>query len=216
MAARDLYIVGTAGLAKEMAQLARQVDPDSQRWSGFVFVAEDPARTGESFSLGSIGLSDAELLHRAERTDVVIGVGHPAARRGIARRLLSNPALTFPNLVHPGVELDERLVRLGKGNALTKGVVLTCDIRIGDFNLVNWNSTIGHDAEMGSYNVINPGCSVSGRVVIGDACMLGTGCRVLETLRVASDTTIGAGAVVTRSIHSPGTYVGIPARRRAE
>jgi len=212
VSARELYIVGTSGLAKEMAQLARQADPDQKRWNRFVFVAEDESRLGQTLSLGCIGLTDAELARLGEPAQVVIGVGYPRARRAIAQRLRANPALSFPNLIHPGVELDEQLVTLGEGNVITKGVVLTCDIQIGDFNLVNWNSTIGHDTTIGSYNVINPGASVSGRVVIGDGCMLGTGCRLLETLTVASETVIGAGAVVTRPIATAGTYVGVPAR----
>jgi acetyltransferase-like isoleucine patch superfamily enzyme len=95
---------------------------------------------------------------------------------------------------------------------LTQGVVMTCDIRIGDFNLLNWNTTIGHDAVVGSYNVINPASSISGYVQLADACLLGTGCRVLEGLTIASGVTIGAGAVVTRSIADPGVWLGVPAR----
>lgn len=216
MTAGELFIVGTAGLAKEMAQLARQIDPAGRRWSGFVYVAEDEVQLGQALSYGHVGLTDAQLLARTVPTEVVIGVGYPRVRRAIANRLKANPALFFPNLVHPSVELDEQVVQLGKGNVLTKGVVLTCDIRIGDFNLVNWNTSIGHDVAIGSYNVINPGSSLSGRIVVGDACMFGTGCRVLETLTVVSDAVVGAGAVVTRSIQAPGTYVGIPARRWAD
>lgn len=210
----ELLIIGTSGMAREAAQLARQMDPNATRWSRISFVAEDASELGRSFSYGEVRFTDAHLQARTDPADVVIGIGHPRVRRTIAQRL-STSHLGFPNLVHPSVDIDSACVRIGRGNIVTKGVVMTCDIQIGDFNLFNWNTTIGHDISIGSYNVINPGCNLSGHVVLGDACLLGTGTQVLERRTIAGDIVVGAGAVVTRSLADPGTYVGIPARRMA-
>ena len=216
-APRELLIVGTGGLAKEAAQLARQCDPHGARWVAIHYVAESPQMIGTTLPYGVVRYVDADLQTWSGECDVVIAIGDPRPRRRLARRLAVNTALSFPNLVHPGVDIDSNYVLIGQGNMIAKGAVLTCDITVGDFNLVNWNVTIGHDATVGSYNVLNPSSNVSGCTVIGDACLLGTGCQVLEQLTVASDVTVGAGAVVTRSITAPGgTYVGVPARRMAE
>jgi sugar O-acyltransferase (sialic acid O-acetyltransferase NeuD family) len=210
---RDLLIIGTSGLAREMAQLARRIDPDLQRWGRIRYVAASAELKGQPLLHGGIDLCDAELAGLAEDCDVVLGIGHPRARLQAARRLASVAHLHFPNLIHPRLEIDDALVGLGRGNVLTQGVVMTCDIRIGDFNLFNWNVTVGHDARIGSGNVINPGCSVSGHVQVADACLLGTGCQVLEGRRIASRTRLGAGAVLTRDILDEGsTWTGVPAR----
>jgi len=209
---RELLIVGTSGLAKEAAQLARRIDPASSLWREIAYVTNEPSELGRSLPFGKVVYTDEALVTRDTEADVVIGVGIPIPRRKIAQRLQQNPALSFPNLVHPNLEIDANLVTLGIGNMITQGVVMTCDIKVGDFNLLNWNCTIGHDVVIGSYNVINPGCSVSGRVHIDDACLLGTGCRVLETLNIVSEVKIGAGAVLTRSADVFGTYIGVPAR----
>jgi len=208
----DLLIAGTGGVAKEAAQLARRIDPIGERWSHIRYVTHGPGELGMSLPFGHVDLFDDELLRRTVEADVVVGVGIPDLRRRIAGKFLANPALSFPNLVHPALGIDPNLVRLGQGNTITQGTVMTCDIRIGDFNLFNYNCTVGHDALIGSFNVINPGASISGRVTLGDACLVGVGARILETLNIASETVIGAGAVVTRSIASPGVYVGVPAR----
>ena len=178
------------------------------------FVSPTRNEIGATLTGGHVLYCDDDLTQRAEPADVVIAIGHPAPRRAVASRLRSLPGLRFPNLIHPGLEVDTTSVQIGVGNMLTQGVVMTCDIRIGDFNLLNWNTTIGHDAVVGSYNVINPASSISGYVQLADACLLGTGCRVLEGLTIASGVTIGAGAVVTRSIADPGVWVGVPARER--
>ena len=211
----DLLIAGTSGLAKEAAQLARRIDPKRERWSHIRYVTHSADELGMTLPFGQVELLDEELLHRSVEVDVVVGAGYPDLRRRIACKLLANPALRFPNLIHPALEIDPELVRFGRGNMITQGTVMTCDIRVGDFNLFNWNCTVGHDAVVGSYNVVNPSAGISGRVTIGDACLLGTGARSLETLNIVSETIIGAGAVVTRSIENPGVYVGVPARLQA-
>ena len=213
----ELFIVGTQGLAKEAAQLARRIDAAARTWSTIHYVTNEPSQLGERRPFGSIDTLDEMLRERKEPADVVIGIGYPHLRQRIAVALAANPNLDFPNLVHPNVEVDPGLVRLGRGNMITRGVVLTCDIELGSFNLLNWNVTVGHDCRIGSYNVINPGSSVSGNVTVGDACLIGTGARILEGLRLADEVTLGAGAVLTRSIKaSAGTYVGVPAHRVAD
>lgn len=212
--ASDLYIIGTRGLAKESAQLARRIDPGATRWPRLHYVTHDATELGQARPFGTVDTLDNTLAVLQQPVDVVIGIGHVPLRRRIALRLRSHPQLRFPNLVHPRVELDPALVSLGIGNMITQGVVITCDIALGDFNLLNWNVTIGHDCRIGSYNVVNPGSSVSGNVTMGDACLIGTGARILENRRVADDVALGAGAVLTRSIDTAGgTYVGIPAHK---
>lgn len=212
----ELIVVGTGGLAKEAAQLARQIDPEGRRWRSVRYATHEPALLGEARPFGRIDLLDEDLAARSEPCEVVIGLGHPRPRRRLAERLRANPALAFPNLVHPRVEIDPGLVQMGIGNMVTQGVVMTCDIVIGDFNLLNWNVTVGHDSRIGSYNIVNPGSSVSGQVVIGHACLIGTGARILEGRSMADGTVLGAGGVLTRNADVPGgTYVGLPARLRA-
>jgi acetyltransferase-like isoleucine patch superfamily enzyme len=211
----ELLIIGTGGMAREAAQLARQVDPYAINWSNISFVTEHVDELGHRYAYGDVRFTDEDLMARTEPADVVIGIGHPLIRRAVARRLLPLNYLSFPNLVHPSVDIDGSCVRMGKGNVVTKGVVLTCDITIGSFNILNWNVTIGHDVSIGSYNVINPACNVSGHVTVADACLIGTGSQILERRTVCDGVVIGAGAVVAQSLTAEGTYVGIPAKMLA-
>ena len=209
----ELLIIGSSGLAKETAQLARLIDPGCDRWDRISYVTEDAASLGTAMPYGEVRYTDADLPAMHHRVDVAVAVGYPQGRRRIAQRLTAHPLFDFPNLVHPSVEIDPFFVSFGRGNMVCKGVVLTCDIAIGDFNLINWNVTVGHDTRVGSFCVINPGSNVSGNVRLGDGCLLGTGSQVLERLTLEAGSVIGAGAVVTTSIAVAGTYVGVPARK---
>ena len=208
MTRRPLYVVGTSGLAREMAQLASQIG----MWDLIGFVADASQSVGTPVGAGHVVTTDALLLLEDPDADVVLGIGRPAARLAAGRRLSAANRLRFPTFVHPSAICDPRDVELGLGNAITAGCVFTVDIVAGDFNLFNWQTTVGHDAQLGAGNVLNPAVNVSGGVIVGDGVLIGTGAQVLEGRSVADGATVGAGAVVTRDVAAGTTVVGVPAR----
>ena len=213
---RKLVIIGTSGLAREVAQLARQLNRIAPRWDFLGYIAAAESEVGATLTYGKVIGTDEWLHTQAPHADAVIAVGHPAIRRRIAEYFRPVTALQWPNLVHPTAQVDTDVVELGVGNVVTRNCVMTCDIKIGDFNYFNWGTTVGHDVRVGSYNVINPSSNLSGFVRLHDETLVGVGAQILEHLSVASRTTIGAGAVVTQSIDvAGGTYVGVPAKLRA-
>lgn len=210
---RPLYVIGTAGLAREMAQLVLQLADAGARWDFRGFIGEADDQVGLDLRLGRVVGTDAWLLDRDEPADLVIGIGRPGIKARVAAAYLEHGSrFGFPNLVHPTAVLDPRFVQLGIGNAVTAGCVLTVDIEVGDFNLLNLQTTVGHDARIGDANVLNPSVNVSGGVRIGDRVLVGTGAQILEGLEIASDATVGAGAVVNRGVDPATTVVGVPAR----
>lgn len=212
MTRRPLYVVGTSGLAREMAQLASQIGA----WDLVGFVSDGSQPIGMPIGPGRVVITDEVLLLEDPDADVVLGIGRPAARLAAGRRLSAANQLRFPTFVHPSAICDPRDVELGLGSVITAGCVFTVDIVAGDFNLFNWQTTVGHDARLGAGNVLNPAVSISGRVIVGDAVLIGTGAQVLEGHIVADGATVGAGAVVTRDVAAGTTVVGVPARLIAE
>ena len=211
--AHELVIIGTSGLAREVAQLARLIDPGGSRWNKISFSSDDSRILIDKFRQETVCYLDSDLANLVTPTDIVLGIGHPKIRKKIATELVKNPILNFPNLIHPNVILDFDSIDIGFGNMITQGVVMTCDIKIGNFNLFNWNVTVGHDSTIGSFNVLNPGVNISGWVSIPNACLLGTGSQVLEHRSIAEGCIIGAGAVINRSISEvDSTYVGVPGK----
>jgi sugar O-acyltransferase (sialic acid O-acetyltransferase NeuD family) len=209
---RRLFIIGTGGLAKEVAQLASRLRAAGHAcWSSIDYLAQHPSEVGKPMPIGEVVGTDL-LLESARGIDYAIGIGTPAIRKRIALALIGKPGLSAPNLVHPACEIDPNLVHFGMGNIVLRGASFTCDITVGDFNVFNPNCTVGHDSRIGSFNVICPGCNISGNTKIGDTCLLGTGSQVLEKLTLTSEVTVGGGALVAKSISVAGVYVGVPAR----
>lgn len=210
---RRLIVLGTSGLAREMAMVAEQVNAQDHRWELYGFVGSSTADVGKDLGVGRVLGDDNWLLSASFEADLVIGIGYPGLRaRVLGRYLQEGDRFEYPNLVHPSATLDFRRVELGRGNVITAGCRLTCDIEIGDFNLFNLNVTVGHDSRIGSLNVLNPGVNVSGGVRLANRILLGTGSQVLENLAIGDDAVVGAGAVVVRDVPPGQTVVGVPAR----
>lgn len=212
--AKRLLIVGTGGYAKEIAQIARRIDPRLKVWKSISYVAPSAADVGQPRPYGTIDYSDSDLLSGAVTADVIIGIGNSEARCQAASRYIKLPVFSFPNLIDPTVQIDRNLVALGKGNVIHQGVLLTCDIVIGDFNLFNKGCIVSHDVHVGSFNNVYSAASLLGCSRLGDGCVIGAGARVLPKISVANNTTIGAGAVLLCTVTEPGhVYAGVPAKQ---
>jgi sugar O-acyltransferase (sialic acid O-acetyltransferase NeuD family) len=211
MKMRPLYILGTSGLAREMALLFQAVEQSEWMLAGFI--GADRSEVGKNLGFAAVVGDDEWLLDQRASCGIVIGVGFPAVRERIAARYRgSGDRFDYPNFIHPTAVLDRTLVKLGHGNMVTAGCVFTCDIEVGDFNLFNLQTTVGHDARIGDCCVFNPSVNISGGVQIGDGVLVGTGAQVLENRVIGARATVGAGAVATKDVAAGDTVVGIPAR----
>jgi len=210
---RNLIILGSSGLAREMAMVAEHVNARSHVWNFLGFISGDITEQGRNLGMGKVLGDDAWLIDGDLQADLVIGVGFPKVKAKILEKYRTlHDRFAFPNLIHPNASLDFRRVELGVGNVITAGTAFTCDIEVADFNLFNLNGTVGHDARIGNFNVFNPSVNISGGVQIGSRVLAGTGCQILENLKIDDDATLGAGCVVVKDVEAGSTMVGIPAK----
>ena len=207
---RRAVVLGTGGLAREMAQLLTQID-DAPNFMGFV--AERGCSEVGGHDSATIGDDDWLVAQAgtAQSPLVVLGAGFPTARRRMWD-MATGAGLEVLGLVHPTAVVDPDRVELGAGAVICAGVVITCEVSIGDGAIVNWNATIGHDARIGRFTVVNPGANISGNVDVGDGVLVGAGAVILQGLKIGDGATIGAGAVVTKDVVAGQTVVGVPAR----
>lgn len=146
-------------------------------------------------------------------TEFVVGVGLPHVKRILVKKALDSQLRPASTVIHPrAVILDPGCV-IGMGGVIAPGAVITANVQLGDYVLINYNATIGHDTWIGDYASCNPGCNVSGNVKIGEGVCLGAGTVVREKSVIAPDVITGAQCCVVSDINTPGiTVVGIPAR----
>ncbi|MEM9392150.1 MAG: acetyltransferase [Bacteroidota bacterium] len=205
---KDIVIYGAGGLGKEMVCLIEQINQDKRQWNLLGFV-DDSSLKKSWFGLPVLGDSDFFKVNHS--VNVVVAIGHPAIKKQIAQKVSQ---CKFPTLIHPSSQLMSKNIELASGTVLTAGTVLTCDIKLGCFSLVNLNTTIGHDTEIGDYSSIMCGVNIAGGVRIGECSFVGSGTNIINQVQIGNNVKIGAGAVVIRNIEDDKTAVGVPAQTK--
>ncbi len=106
-----------------------------------------------------------------------------------------------------------QFLSMGEGNIICAGNILTVNIILKDFVILNLSCTVGHDVVLESFVTVYPEVNISGCVIIKKYAEIGTGSKIIQGKVIKEHTIIGAGAVVVKDITESGTYVGVPARK---
>ena len=210
---KNIIIVGSGGMGREVEWLIKRINAAGFNTYNFVGYADDTKIKGTKIGSSQVICNVEELSKYEDEIDVIIAVANPKDRKTIVEKLIKNDNIRFPNLIDPSVIYDENEVILGRGNIICAGTILTVNINIKDFNIINLDCTIGHDVILNDYITIYPNVNISGNVNIENNCEIGTGSQIIQKLRICENVIIGASACVVKNIDDSGTYVGVPAKK---
>ena len=216
------FIFGVGGFSREIDWLIEDIyklGGDDFRID--IFVAEDNSKLIGKLINEKKVISESEFFsdYGSCAKNCFIAVGNPEIRFEIFNNIKNMfPKAQFPNLIHTDVSYDTRpgKVNFGQGNMICSKNIITTDVIIYDFVIINLSCTVGHDSAIGSFTTISPGVNISGNVSIGEKTFLGTGASIIERVNICPNAIIGAGATVVRDIYESGVYVGTPARKIAD
>lgn len=208
---RPLFILGTGGQARDVAEIAAAV--------GYrpVFVTRDPFVIATWRLADEVVCEDEALTWKNEA--FAIGIGDNRTRANIAVRL--RETLRFPALIHPDTSFgrgQQERAAATEGSIIFAGVRATANVSIGDFCAVNVNATLSHDVELGDFASVSPGANIAGNVRIGNGALIGAGAAINQgndkrKLEIGAWCAIGSGAVVVRDCDPDSIYAGVPARK---
>lgn len=197
-----LIIIGAGGHGKVIADAALK--------NGYTNICcVDDNATGDVMGFPIIGTTaDVECLNDGN-TDFVIGIGNNALRKMIVETYNVN----WVSIIHPSAQIGFD-AEIGKGTVVMANAVVNVCAKIGEHCIINTGAIVEHDNVIENYAHISPNVALGGTVRIGSLTHVGIGATVKNNTEICSDCTIGAGAVVIKSIKEPGTYVGVPIRKR--
>lgn len=147
----------------------------------------------------------------AEDQHLIIAKGNCLQLKTLSEQFKAQ--LLSGNLIHPKAVIELSNESIGIANQISALCYAAKSSIIGNHNLIYSQSTLEHEVVIGDYNVITVNVTICGRVRIGSQCYFGASSTVLPKISICDGVTIGAGAVVTKDITEPGTYVGIPAKK---
>ncbi len=205
---KKLFIIGAGGFGRELYAWAAQHPDHGHAWqlAGFL---DDNAQALTAF--GAFAPIYPLATHRVSADEVFLcGLGLPAVKEKLLTPLLQQGA-AFINFIHPKATLGAR-VKLGQGVILCPGAVVSVDVDLGDFVMINLNSTVGHDAKIGAWTTLSAHCDVTGFVEVGPRVFMGSRVSIIPTKKIGEGATLGAGSVIIRDVPPHVTMIGNPAR----
>lgn len=199
---RSLIIFGAGGHAKVVADIALK---SGYRIAGFL---DDSSDISEVLGYPVLGCV-ADCVKYADECDFIIGIGNNSVRRKIFD---TYSHLNYATLIHPNACIGIN-TQIGFGTVIMPGAVINADTKVGKFSVINSCAVVEHDCLIGDFTLLAPNSTVCGCTSIGSNVWLGAGSTVNNVISVCDDVTVGSGGVVVKDIDTPGTYVGVPAKK---
>jgi acetyltransferase-like isoleucine patch superfamily enzyme len=208
---KKIAIIGAGGFGREVKMLIDQINHNEKQYE-FIGFYDDNVESETIINgfkvLGSIN----ELLQIDYNLELVISIADPKIKKKIYETLNYNHFLSFPTLIHPNVLIGTDEVNIGYGCIICASNIITVNVSIGNFVILNLGCTVGHDTKIGDYSSFMPSVNISGEVIIENSVYVGTGAKIINLLTIGNSTIVGAGAVVSKSLPEKCTAVGIPAK----
>jgi len=197
-----LVIMGAGGHGRVLADNALK-----NGYTEICFV--DDYSTGEMTGFPIIGkCADVEALNDG-KTDFVIGIGNNAVRKKLSETYHVN----WVPLVHPSAQIAFN-AGIGKGTVVMANAVVNACAAVGEHAIINSGAVVEHDNKIGDFVHISPNAALGGTVQVGELTHIGIGAAVKNNINICAGCILGAGTVVVKDITEPGTYLGVPARKK--
>jgi sugar O-acyltransferase (sialic acid O-acetyltransferase NeuD family) len=209
---KKLVIYGAGGFGREIACLVNSINKVKNEWEMVGFI-DDGLPVGHFNKFGKV-IGNLETLNSFPgEIAVAISVASPEILKKLTDTI-SNPNVWYPNLIAPDVKFhDPDSFIKGVGNIIFFSCRISCDVKIGNFNLMNSLISLGHDVNIGDRNVLNPVVRISGDCKVGNDNFFGVNSLILQGIKIGSNTRIGAASVVMRNTRDSSLYFGNPAKR---
>lgn len=210
---KQIAIYGAGGFGKEVACLLNKINEEHVTWDLIGFF-DDGIEIGKEVShFGKVLGGINELNSWPTELSVAFTIGNPKIVEMLVSKV-TNPKIQFPNIIAPTVYFaDPETFKIGKGNIIQKHCSFSCDVTIGDFNVMDGADVFGHDDVVGSFNVFMPAMRISGEVTIGDGNFFGVGSIILQQIKVGNNIRLGAASVLMRKPKDGHLYMGNPAKK---
>jgi sugar O-acyltransferase (sialic acid O-acetyltransferase NeuD family) len=206
---KNVIIVGAGGLARMLYSWL----PDffcGENWEMAGFISDRLSDlNGYDYPAPIIGTIQDYV---PKENDVfIMAIADTKVKLSIAN-LLEQRGAKFISIIHPTAILGHN-VKLGRGCVICPHAIVTCDIEMGNFVMLNLAVTIGHDVKIDDGCTINAHSDITGFTQLGKGVFLGSHAVVTPNVKVGDFAKVGAGSVVLKKVPSDTTVFGIPAKR---
>lgn len=201
---KQVVIIGASGHGKVVADIVLR--------SGDTvvgFLDDDPGLPSAVCGIPCLG--SVSRYAEFPYAEFIMAIGNAAVRQKLAEEMKN---VTWYTAIHPSAVISDLAVSIGEGTVIAANAVVNPGASVGKHCIINTAAVVEHDNVLGDFVHVSVGAKLGGTVQVGDRTWIGIGAAVKNNLSICGDCMIGAGAVVVKNIETPGTYTGVPARKR--
>ncbi len=171
---KPLVIWGCGGHAREVLHLCKQIGVEVVG-----FLDERPDWKGKIVDDVPVLGDLPDILPLQNQVMIVCaGVGDPALKKRFVEKTKKAGFQFADSLVHPSVFISNRN-QLGIGSIICEGTIITTNVVIKDFVIINRGVNISHDDQIEDYVTVSPGVNIAGNVTIKEGAYIGI--RIFHT-----------------------------------
>lgn len=203
-----LGIYGAGGLGREVLELAKIINNESNKWEGFIFIIDD--EPGNDVNGVKVYSYNDAIEQFKGRLEVSMGIGEPAIREKLFTKIV-NDGVEVATLIHPNVHIPDT-AQIGRGVTIQEGCFISCNSEIGDYVYIQPKVAIGHNDIIKEGCVISAMANLAGSVEIGKYTYVGLSSAFKEGVKVGEYSIIGMYSAVYKDIPDEMIAMGNPAR----
>ena len=207
---QDLVIIGAGGVGKEVAWIIEQINKFKPTFTILGYIDDNGEIHGNIINGYKILGNIEYLLNMNQDLCVVCAIANYNVKKNIIAKLRFKK-FHFPSIIHPDIYINNTN-KIGVGNIIYPGVIITTNIIMGDFVIISPKCGIAHEVIIENYCSVLWNVNISGNVKIKEGCLIGSGATIIQGKNIGSESTVGAGAVVITNVPDNCTVVGVPAR----
>ena len=204
----DIIIIGAGGFGREVYLWAKDsFSKDQYRIKGFL---DDNPRILDNYDMdvGIIGNLNSYEIKNQDR--FLFAIGDIDVKKRLIMKMKKKRA-KFLTLVHP-TAIMANTTKIGEGVIICPFCLVSDNVLLEDFVMMNVYSSCGHDAKVGRYSILSPYATLNGFVILEDEVFLGTHTTVIPYKRVGYKSKISANSVVMRDVATNKIVFGVPGK----
>lgn len=203
----NLLILGAGGHGQSVLDVVLATGA----WECIAFLDDDPTKD-TVYGCPVLGPLEEYEKHCDTYPHAMVALGNNTARISWLHKLKVS-GFQLPTVIHPNAWVGSH-VTIGEGCVLMPGVCVNIGSVLGNGCILNTGGTIDHHNYLEAGVHISPGAHTGGRVRIGQCTWICMGASIGNNVKIAENCIIAAGAAVVQDIKEPGTYAGVPAKKK--
>ena len=141
---KKIAIYGAGGFGREVACLIQKINEKTPEWDIIGFF-DDGIEKGTKNEYGVVLGGINEVNEYPDNLAIAVAIASPKIVEKIVSNITSSN-IYFPNIISPDViYLDENNIKIGSGNIICTGCLLSCNVDLGNFNILNGFIPVGHE-----------------------------------------------------------------------